>query len=190
MPRVEVIKNFATAQECAALNNWVAKGVTEKWLNFGVLADGTENSKRLTNRIHPGKGSNPELALQLRQRACQHWGLQDVSVADTAGGNDGIVVSTTLKGGDIFEHADPRCGAPLSTLRCNLLSSAAEAGCDLYIDGSRVDFAEGDLVCYLVTEWRHWVAENLGEKPRNLWMFGWYVPSENWESGVITGVQH
>ena len=189
MPRVEVIKNFATAQECAALNNWVAKGVTEKWLNFGVLADGTENSKRLTNRIHPGKGSNPELALQLQQRICQHWGLQDKEIAQTSGGNDGVVVSTTLRGGDVYRHIDPALARPLSTLRCTLLSSAAERGCDLYVDDTKIDFSEGDLACYLVSDWPHYVTENLGDKPRNLWMFGWYVDGHAWESGQI-GVQH
>lgn len=189
MPRVEVVKNFSSAAECAVLNDFVASGIDAKWLDEGLSRGVLGYRNRLTNRMFGGRGPNPDLALQLQQRICCHWGLQNLEVAHTAGGNDGIVVSATLKGGDVYEHTDPRCGAPLSTLRCNLLSSAADSGCDLYIDGDKVDLGEGDLVCYLVTDFQHWVTENLGDKPRNLWMFGWYVPFDDWESGRI-GVQH
>jgi hypothetical protein len=190
MARVEVVKNFASSGECAALNEFVAAGVVTKWLDKGLSRGELGYSKRLTNRMYGGRGPNPELALQLQQRICQHWGLQNAQKADTAGGTDGVVVSTTFKGGDVYRHTDPRCGAPLSTLRCNLLSSAAEAGCDLYVRDKKVEFGEGDLVCYLVTDWPHYVTENLGDRPRNLWMFGWYVDRATWELGVVTGEHH
>lgn len=190
MPRVEVIKNFATAQECAELNDWVMQGVENKWLDVGFDGGKFGYKKRVTSRMYTGRGSNPSVAFQVQEKICQHWGLQSFSTATTAGGNDGIVVSCTFGGGDVCPHIDPRCGTPMSTLRCNLLTSAAEVGCDLYIEGQKIDFAEGDLVCYLVTEWPHYVTENLGDKPRNLWMFGWYVPSIAWELEEIKGVRH
>jgi hypothetical protein len=188
-PRVEVLKNFASFAECKALNDFITVGIETKWLDKGSSRGDREYSKRLTNRMYGGRGPNPDTAIQIQHRICQHWGLQDANTATTAGGNGGVVVSTTFKGGDVHQHIDPRCGAPLSTLRCNLLSSAADLGCDLYVGDKKIDFDEGDLVCYLVTDWPHYVTENFGDKPRNLWMFGWYVPFDSWESGQI-GVQH
>lgn len=189
MPRVEVVKNFATVPECAELNNWVKKGIQEKWLGFGISRGDHYYAGRLTSRMYGDRSNNPSVALAIQQRVCEYFGLSQHKTATLSGGNDGVVVSTTFAGGDVYEHRDPREQAPLSTLRCNLLTSAATNGCELYVVGNKVDFGEGDLVCYLVTDWPHRVTENLGEKPRNLWMFGWYVPFDDWESGRI-GVQH
>lgn len=189
MPRVEVVKNFATAQECAALNSWVAEGVKEKWLDLGISRGNHRYADRLTSRMYADRSKNPDMAILLQQRICGHFNLSAYEKAWQSGGNDGVVVSSTLSGGDVYEHRDPREHALLSTLRCNLLTSAATHGCELYVVGNKVDFAEGDLVCYLVTDWPHRVTENLGSKPRNLWMFGWSVPFDDWESGRI-GVQH
>ena len=187
--RVEVVKNFASPTECAELNDFIAQGTASKWLDAGLSRGKFGYEKRLTNRMYGGRGPNPELASQLRQRICEHWGLQSASVAHTSGGNDGIVVSSTLRGGDVYPHVDPARARPLSTLRCNLLSSSADNGCHLYVNNRRIEFDEGDLVCYLVSDWTHYVTENLGTKPRNLWMFGWYVQPDAWESGQIGG-QH
>lgn len=187
--RVEVVKSFASSKECAVLNAFITAGVSTNWLDKGLSRGALGYEKRLTNRMYGGRGPNPELALQLQQRICQHWGLQNKEIAHTSGGNDGIVVSTTFRGGDVYRHIDPALARPLSTLRCTLLSSAAERGCDLYVDDTKIDFSEGDLACYLVSDWPHYVTENLGDKPRNLWMFGWYVECTAWESGEI-GAQH
>lgn len=185
MPRVEVIKNFATAQECAELNAWVGQGIESKWLDEGLSRGDLGYKKRLTTRMVGDRSKIPEVAVGLQERICKRFGLSGFNKAEKSGGNKGVVVSCIFKGGDVYSHCDPKGDALLSTLRCNLLSSEADAGCDLQMDGSQIEFGEGDLVCYLVTDFTHNVTENLGDKPRILWMFGWYVPAEDWEHGQI-----
>jgi hypothetical protein len=186
MPRIEVIKNFATADECAELNSWTQAGVENKWLDDGISRGLDGYKKRLTSRMYGDRSAIPDVAKRIQNRICQHFGLKDFDVASNSGGDNGVVVSCTFKGGDVYPHIDPKYHDTLSTLRCNLLTSAADNGCDLYIDNEKTEFSEGDLVCYLVSEWAHNVTENLADKPRILWMFGWYVQKEDWEHEIIS----
>jgi hypothetical protein len=182
MPNVVVVKNFASIEECNKLNEWVEQGILNKWLDLGLSRGERGYEKRLTSRMYGERYENTETALKIQERICKLFELDQYEKAELSGGKDGIVVSCTFNGGDVYAHLDPRFKAPLSTLRCNLLSSAAEQGCDLYINGSKVDVEEGDLVCYLVTDFVHRVTDNLGDKPRILWMFGWYLPKDKWEN--------
>jgi hypothetical protein len=68
----------------------------------------------------------------------------------------------------------------LPTYRCNILTQANEDGCDLYVDGKKIDIEVGDLHCYMVSELEHYVTEAKGETPRIMWMFGCHIPKEHW----------
>jgi hypothetical protein len=65
------------------------------------------------------------------------------------------------------------------------MTRKVDAGGVLYLEGQPVDIEVGELHCYLASDFSHQVTEVKGETPRVLWMFGAYVPSQDWESGAI-----
>jgi hypothetical protein len=65
------------------------------------------------------------------------------------------------------------------------MSQAADDGAELFVGGEKVDIKVGDLHCYLASDYEHYVTEVKGNTSRVLWMFGAYVPKEDWENGDI-----
>jgi hypothetical protein len=181
--RVEVIPNFATKEEINALNQWVELGVKNKWLDVGVSPNGFL-TKRLTSRMYGHRFEYPNTALALSERIRKFVGVEAAPLIEGHGKN-GIVVSYTMSGGDVYSHKDPKSSAGLATLRCNILTQKADKGGVLCVEGQQVDVEVGDLHCYLVSEHEHWADEVKGDTPRIMWMFGAHVPAEDWNSGKI-----
>ena len=65
------------------------------------------------------------------------------------------------------------------------MTRAADDGGVLYLDEQRIDIEVGELHCYLASEVQHYVTTVRGKTPRVLWMFGAFVPSEDWDNGAI-----
>jgi len=182
--RVEVIKNFATKEEIIALNDWVRLGVQNKWLDIGVT-DGYKPTKdRLTSRMYGRRFIYPEEALKLSERVRKCVGVEGYPFI-AGHGKNGIVVSYTMNGGDVYRHRDPRGSSGLATLRCNILTQKADLGGVLFVDGQQIDVEVGDLHCYLVSEHEHWATTVGGDTPRIMWMFGAHVPAVVWNNGAI-----
>ena len=184
MPRYERVKNFVTTEECNALNNWVAEGVNKKWLDMGVDRGQPGYSKRVTSRLYPARYKYPELVRTISSRVREFCGVSGYEIIE-GHGRDGVVVSCTFPGGDVYEHRDPRNGNDFAALRCNVLTRAADSGGVLHLEGEAVPLEVGELHCYLASEHAHAVSEVMGSTSRVLWMFGVYVPKEDWDSGLI-----
>lgn len=189
--RVTLVKNFITKEECDQLNNWVRLGIENKWLDFGVAHGGNgptaeykQTSNRLTSRLYGDRFENPEFIKQLSNRIRSAVGVNSHPLISDYG-KDGIVVSCTFNGGDIFKHKDPKSIAKESALRCNILTQAPESGGKLFLDSEEFPINVGDLHCYLASDVEHFVTEVKGTTPRILWMFGAYVPADEWETGKI-----
>lgn len=183
MARVEVIKEFLSADECAQLNTWTLTGVKEKWLDFGFDERNKKYESRLTTRVYGDRFETPAVAHNIFARIRDFLNLQNASVID-GHGKDGIVVSYILPGGVVHPHRDPRIPV-LNGLRCNIITQMPDDGGKLWVDDRRIDVGMGDLHCYLVTEHTHYVTEVKGNTPRILWMFGFCIPANDWESGKI-----
>jgi hypothetical protein len=190
--RIERHKNFLTLEECTALNAWVDKGVENKWLDVGVsrrwdlgmpLWD-HKYKKRATSRMYSHRFEYPQIALDISNRIRSFCGISTTPLIEGHGKN-GIVVSCTFTGGDVYPHRDPQSKDNLAALRCNVMTRAADAGAELYVGGQLVDIEVGELHCYLASEFEHKVTEVQGDTSRVLWMFGAYVPTQEWESGKI-----
>ena len=65
------------------------------------------------------------------------------------------------------------------------MTRAASAGGQLYVDNQYIDIEIGELHCYLASDFEHHVTNVEGETSRILWMFGAYVPMNDWEDGII-----
>lgn len=182
--RIEICKNFATAYEIDQLNNWTDLGVKQKWLDSGITEGRQQTVKRLTSRFYSNRYQYPQVALDLSARIRKFVGVDAFPLIEGHGQN-GIVVSYTMPGGDVYKHKDPRGPGGLATLRCNILTRQPEAGCQLYVEGVPVGIGVGDLHCYLVSEHEHWATAVDGSTSRIMWMFGAHVPAEEWNAGHI-----
>jgi hypothetical protein len=182
--RFEHHKNFITPQECVELNAWADKGVANKWLDVGFSRGHHNYSKRFTSRLYADRYEYPEIVRTLSSRIRKFCGVSEYGLIE-GHGRDGVVVSCTFPGGDIYEHQDPRNPDSFAALRCNVLTRAADSGGILHLEGKAVSLEVGELHCYLASEHKHAVSEVVGSTSRVLWMFGAYVPKEDWDSGLI-----
>jgi hypothetical protein len=183
-----IVRNFATQEEVNALNEWVGLGIKNKWLDFGVTDFVRMTTKRVTSRLYGHRFKNPQIVNDVSQRIRKFVGVDSYPLISHQG-RDGVVVSCTYPGGDVYKHTDGRSQEGLSALRCNILTQKPDAGGLLYVEGKQIDVEVGDLHCYLVSEHEHWVTEVEGNTPRIMWMFGAFVPAEDWNSGKIGAIQ-
>ena len=182
--RIERRKNFITPEECAALNTWADEGVKNKWLDSGISRGDNNYTKRFTSRLYAHRYKYPEIVRTVSSRIREFCGISGYELIEDHG-RDGVVVSCTFPGGDVYEHRDPRNGNDFAALRCNVLTHAADSGGVLHLEGEAVPLEVGELHCYLASEHLHYVSEVAGDTPRILWMFGAYVPKEAWDTGLI-----
>jgi hypothetical protein len=182
--RIERHKNFITTEECTALNAWVDEGVERRWLDVGIDGRDFKYARRVTSRLYPERFEYPEFVRELSNRVRIFCGVSSYGVIE-GHGRDGVVVSCTFPGGDVYPHIDPSGPDGLATLRCNIMTRAADVGCVLYVGGQVVDIEVGELHCYLVSEHKHFVTPVEGNTNRVMWMFGAHVPSEDWNNGFI-----
>jgi hypothetical protein len=180
--RLEITNNFITPQECNILNKWAYEGVDKKWIDQGISRK-LFTTQRLTSRLYGDRFEYPQEALDLSTRIRKFVGVDGYSIINNHGKN-GIVVSYTKPTGDVYKHKDPK-ELGMSALRCNIITQDADDGAELFVNGSKVDIKFGDLHCYLASDFEHYVTEVKGNTPRILWMFGAYVPKEDWENGKI-----
>lgn len=180
--RLEITPNFITPEECSLLNSWVYEGVNKGWLDSGMCT-GRRTNKRLTSRLYGHRFVYPQVALNLSKRIRNFAGIGTYPIINGHGRN-GVVVSYTKPRGDVYKHKDPK-ELNMSALRCNIMTQDAEDGAELFVNDNKVDIKVGDLHCYLASDFEHYVTEVKGNTPRIMWMFGAYVPKEDWENGII-----
>jgi len=175
-------RQFLDLATCEALNAWVNDGVDKKWLDVGMSrGSGWAYKDRLTTRNYGGRFEYPELVHQVFERITASLGLHGTPKSVYGGGRDGVVVSYTLPGGDVYPHKDPTEG-DLHVLRCNVMTQAADAGAELFIGGEKIDIGVGDLHCYLPSDVEHYVTPAEGNTPRIMWMFGYQISKEDFLS--------
>lgn len=182
--RIERVKNFFTPAECEELNAWCDMGVANKWLDSGLSRAKPGQKHRVTSRFYSDRYEYPKLVHTLSERVRQFCGVSSYPMI-SGHGRDGIVVSCTFPGGDTFAHRDPMSEAGIATLRCNVMTRAAESGSVLHVGGRVVDIEVGELHCYLASEHEHFVTQVEGAASRVLWMFGAHIPADDWNSGKI-----
>ena len=176
---VIINKNFLTQDECAQLNEWVDLGVQEKWLDKGVSRGSVwEYEKRLTTRNYGNRFEYPKIVFDAFSKITDFYQLKQLKKSVIGAGRDGVVVSCTLPGGDVYEHKDPMEGK-LDVLRCNIMTRKADSGGELFVGGKKIDIEVGDLHCYLASSVPHYVTEVEGETSRVLWMFGYQASKKD-----------
>ena len=182
--RLERHKNFLSLEECSILNAWVDDAVQTKKIDPGFDRGRSGYTNRYTSRACGDSFVYPQIVLDISDRIRAFCGVSSYG-AIKGHGNNGVVVSCTFDGGDVYEHQDPPSGDGLATLRCNVMTRAADEGGVLFLDGNKIDLEVGELHCYLASNMPHYVDTVRGETSRVLWMFGAHVPTEDWDNHII-----
>ena len=187
---VKIYKNFLSQEECNMLNKITLDIVDKKLTNTTVEKDTVINgvpqrvygyTKRLSTRGMMGTGKDyPEFVYEISKKIRTFLNI-DAFPHIEGHGIKGIITSITYPGGSLYEHKDGRGSYNLPTYRCNVLTQKAEEGCDLYVDGNKVDIDVGDLHCYMASEFPHYATEVKGKIPRIMWMFGAHIPKNYWK---------
>jgi hypothetical protein len=156
------------------MNNWVDEGVKKKWLDNGISRGSDwEYQKRVTTRNYADRFEYSPVVYQVFNQISEHLGLQDIPKSTTGAGKNGVVVSCTFPGGDVYPHRDPMEGPDLHVLRCNIMTRDSDSGGQLFIGGDKIDIGVGDLHCYLPSAVEHYVTPVEGNTSRIMWMFGY-----------------
>lgn len=179
-------RSFLDEKTCQVMNAWVVSGVKNNWLDVGVRLDvdmgrGSEwaDKGRLTTRIYGHRFDYPDVVHEVFDRITDELRLHGVPKSVVGGGKDGMVVTYTLPGGGVCPHKDPMEGDS-HVLRCNVMTQAADAGAELFVEGEKINIGVGDLHCYLPSDVEHYVTEVGGDTPRIMWMFGYQMSKEQW----------
>jgi hypothetical protein len=125
----------------------------------------------------------PKTALDIQNRLKTLLSLQDKDI-HTLSHDTSIIVNCSFAPARVIKHRDGGQYG-LSLLRCNVLSSAPEAGGLLHVEDTPIEQNELSVYFCLVTDYYHYVTAVEGNKPRILWQFGFNVEKEAWESGQI-----
>lgn len=176
---VQIFKNFLTEEECGILTQIAMNGIQEKWIRPGISRGNFNYKKRLTSRMHMCGKKYPPYVIDISNKIKKFMNIDHYPIID-GHGSDGVVVSVTYPGGDVYEHQDPRSINGLTTFRCNVMTQATEKGAKLYVEDELIDIEVGDLHCYYASEQKHYVTEVGGNTPRVLWMFGAHRPLKDY----------
>jgi hypothetical protein len=162
--------NFIENSECDQLNNWI---LTKK--NTSIFQDANMNGYRSTTRYsEPSSFDFPKLAYEIQKKIISTFKFKDYTLPPY---KDGMVASHALPKDTCYEHTDPIWIENKVTLHCNVALSNFKGG-EPFIDGESIDFNKGDLLCYPVSLIPHGSKEVLGKNSRNIWIFGFCLPTQ------------
>jgi hypothetical protein len=172
-------KHFITPVQCDGLNTWVNQAIQNRWLDSGIDSVGMCKN-RLTTRLYGNRFEYPQIVHSVFDQITEALALHNLSKSVAGGGRDGVVVSCTYRGGDVYQHTDPM-EDECHVLRCNVITQGADSGAKLYIDNEHIDVEVGELHCYLPSALPHYVTAVQGQTPRIMWMFGYKCDKERFD---------
>ena len=177
--RIVTVKNYLTPEQCTQLTALTDYGVANNLMTLGQ-----NTTVRYTSRLDTSLYQYPQWVLDLSTQIRTYCGVANYPLIGQQG-RDGIITNYIPPTGDVFAHTDSRSPDGLAALRCNVVTRQADSGGVLYIGGQALPLEVGELHCYLVSEYEHYVTTVEGSNTRVNWIFGAYVPADAWESGQI-----
>lgn len=182
-------KNFISQPEMDELNTFVDESIERKVIGPGISRGEFNYSKRYTSRFYGQKFEYPNIVYDVYSRITDYLSLHQLKKSFIGGGKNGVVVSCTFDGGDVYEHIDPKEEHGLDVLRCNIMTRKPVEGGILFVGGKKIELEEGDLHCYLASDVSHYVTDVSGPRSRILWMFGYQIRKTDWDK-KLSEFQH
>jgi hypothetical protein len=196
---VRIVKNYLPAAECDELNAWVRDAISSNSIGYGVGRADTrvkDYDLRYTSRFYADRFEYPDLVRNIHARIESDYDLTAWHLPVHTHARDGTVVVGILPGGNVYSHTDPlgRVGdihfPALHTLRCDILTQETSAGGgEIVVNGVSHKLEKGDMIQFLVSRHEHSVStvQGVAGDLYVLWMFGWCVDGDVWESRLQTG---
>lgn len=175
-----IARGFLPNSTMDELNDFVDSGVSWGWLGPGLSRGARGYSERYTSRFYAENFKYPKVVYDVHSQISERLSLCGLQKSVAGGGRDGVVVSCTFSGGDIYEHIDPKEPDGLDVLRCNIMTRKPLEGGVLFVGGRPIHLEEGDLHCYLASDVQHYVTTVSGPRSRVLWMFGFQIAKKEW----------
>jgi hypothetical protein len=179
---VLLVRDFITPEECSILTNWAVDNADVQFVD-GVSGNwDTKEFTRVKTRRTNRMSANivyPDLVYTIQNRLRETFPLIKGSEVIGLHGKDGVVVSITYDGGNVYRHKDPSTEEQVPgtvALRFNILVSAADSGGVIHVEDEVYELRAGDLMAYAVSENYHSVDACFGTTPRIMFMFGFCVP--------------
>jgi hypothetical protein len=173
------VRDFITEEEAQVLTDWVLQNHHESYF-LNANMGGTRKTTRFSLEAN---FNYPDEVIAIRQRVASLLSISEAeNIKVRPPFKDGVVASYAPPGDTCFEHKDPEWVAGFHTLHCNVLSQAPEGGGVVIIEGEPHEMRERELFCYLVSRDRHEITEVLGSKARCMWVFGFCITDDDWES--------
>jgi hypothetical protein len=190
MKIVNVVRNYLDKDKCELLNAWVRGNLAQGNIKNGITGDCHKQifyvaKLRYTTRLSK-EYKYPQLVRDIHKQIETEFNLTKWAKPKHKHGKDGVVVSATMPGGDVYLHHDPVDNQePKHTLRCNILTSETKGGL-IWVNGESYQLKKGDMMQYLVSKYDHSVETVIGQDGdlRIMWMFGWYVDGDEWEASI------
>ena len=186
MARIDIEKNFVSAEEIEQLNAFTLNSISQ-----GLFEDGRASKHLNADGVHMVSRFNknlefPQVAFDVCKRIMNKYGLQDKDIFKNFN-NSGFVVNCTFKNGQLWNHTDGS-NSPYALLRCNIVTSQPSKGGIFHVEDKPLDISDGDMYACLVSEHKHKATINEDDKPRIVWQFGFNVYADKWNKGLNNGL--
>jgi hypothetical protein len=162
---IKIIPNFLSDEECKELSSWILQ-------NHSSFTDANMGGARKTTRFLSNNVTFPKIAIEIRKRIKKYLQLEDAVAPPFI---EGMVASYSEPGDTCFQHKDPEWHPNHHTLHCNVIVQKPNAGGNAVIENREYDVAQGDLLCYYVSDLSHGATKVIGDKHRLMWVFGFCV---------------
>jgi hypothetical protein len=190
MKIVNIIRNYLPDDKCELLNAWVRGNIAKGNLKYGITGNQITTPFRYTTRLSENY-EYPQLVRDIHKQIETEFNLTKWAKPKHVHSKDGVVVSATMPGGDVYKHQDPNMMQDLGgqelkhALRCNILTSETKGGL-IWVGNESYQLKKGDMMQYLVSKHLHSVEKVIGQDGdlRIMWMFGWYVDGDEWETSI------
>lgn len=165
MHSVTIIRNFLSKEECSELNEWAIQNENKEFFKTGKEAENRKTTRYSKNI----EFKYPILILEKFQHFKKEFGVENLNNIEQ--GKNGIICAISTNGSILRKHKDPSHNN-FNSFHLVIQTSKSEIGGELVINDRVYKVNEGDVLCFFADCNEHYTTENIGSKPRIVWILG------------------
>lgn len=183
---IKVEKNFISKNEIKSLSEWTMNNYkTPYFIDPKMNNDKTQTrytTRHSFNRKQEYKNLKvdyPQEVYNLQDRILKYLNLNKNNILPFPSFTDGIVTTICFPPGSCDLHKDPIYYPNTFTLHCNFCTQKPKKGGITIIENKKYEFDDSDMIIYVPSHLNHRATECIGDVPRILWVFGFFVAYED-----------